>query len=130
MYEQIARNKRRTFVILFGFVGLVALVGVAFDILFGGGVVGLAIIVLLAAGLALFSYYNSDKVALAASRAKPADETEYRRYHNLVEGLVIAAGLPEAAPLRGRRSRAERVRNRSEPEALRPSPSPPACSTR
>ncbi len=46
MYEQIARNKRRTFVILFGFVGLVAAVGVAFDILFGGGVVGLAIIVL------------------------------------------------------------------------------------
>jgi Zn-dependent protease with chaperone function len=38
---------------------------------------------------------NSDKVALAASRAKPADETEYRRYHNLVEGLVIAAGLPK-----------------------------------
>jgi heat shock protein HtpX len=95
VYEQIARNKRRTFVILFGFVGLVAAVGVAFDILFGGGIAGLVIIVVLAAGLALFSYYNSDKVALAASHAKPADETEYRRYHNLVEGLCIAAGLPK-----------------------------------
>jgi heat shock protein HtpX len=95
MYEQIARNKRRTFVILFGFVGPVAAVGVAFDILFGGGVAGLVIIVVIAAGLALFSYYNSDKVALAASHAKPADETEYRRYHNLVEGLCIAAGLPK-----------------------------------
>ena len=95
MYEQIARNKRRTFVILFGFVALVAAVGVAFDILFGGGIAGLVIIVVIAAGLALFSYYNSDKVALAASHAKPADETEYRRYHNLVEGLCIAAGLPK-----------------------------------
>jgi heat shock protein HtpX len=95
VYEQIARNKRRTFVILFGFVGLVAAVGVAFDILFGGGIAGLVIIVVIAAGLALFSYYNSDKVALAASHAKPADETEYRRYHNLVEGLCIAAGLPK-----------------------------------
>jgi heat shock protein HtpX len=34
-------------------------------------------------------------VALAASRAKPADGPEYRRYHNLVEGLCIAAGLPK-----------------------------------
>jgi heat shock protein HtpX len=45
--------------------------------------------------LAWGSYYNSDKIAIAASRAKPADETEYRRYHNLVEGLCIAAGLPK-----------------------------------
>jgi heat shock protein HtpX len=95
VYEQIARNKRRTFVILFGFVGLVMAVAVAFNVLFGGGVAGLVIIVVIAAGMALFSYYNSDKVALAASHAKPADENEYRRYHNLVEGLVIAAGLPK-----------------------------------
>ncbi|HXY93977.1 MAG TPA: zinc metalloprotease HtpX [Acidimicrobiia bacterium] len=95
MYEQIARNKRRTFVILFGFVFLVLLVALAFNFLFSGGVVGLVIVVIVAAGLAFFSYYNSDKVALAASRAKPAPEDEYRRYHNLVEGLCIAAGLPK-----------------------------------
>jgi heat shock protein HtpX len=34
-------------------------------------------------------------VALAASRAKPAEGPEYQRYHNLVEGLCIAAGLPK-----------------------------------
>jgi heat shock protein HtpX len=45
--------------------------------------------------LAFFSYFYSDRVALAASRAKPADGPEYRRYHNLVEGLCIAAGLPK-----------------------------------
>lgn len=95
MYEQIARNKRRTFVILFGFVGLLALVAVGFNVLFDGGIAGFVAIVVIAAAMALFSYYNSDKVALAASRAKPADENEYRRYHNLVEGLVIAAGLPK-----------------------------------
>jgi heat shock protein HtpX len=95
VYEQIARNKRRTFVILFAFVGLVMLVAVAFDLLFGGGVAGLIVVAVISTGLALFSYYNSDKVALAASHAKPADETEYRRYHNLVEGLCIAAGLPK-----------------------------------
>jgi heat shock protein HtpX len=95
VYEQIARNKRRTFVILFAFVGLVMLVAVAFDFLFGGGIPGLVAVAILSIGLALFSYYNSDRVALAASHAKPASETEYRRYHNLVEGLCIAAGLPK-----------------------------------
>jgi heat shock protein HtpX len=95
VYEQIARNKRRTFVILFAFVGLVMLVAVAFDVLFGGGWAGLIVVAIISIGLAFFSYYNSDKVALAASHAKPADETEYRRYHNLVEGLCIAAGLPK-----------------------------------
>ena len=45
--------------------------------------------------MAWTSYFDSDKIALAASRAKPADGPEYRRYHNLVEGLCIAAGLPK-----------------------------------
>src|SRR5215471_9928701 len=71
------------------------LVAVAFDILFGGGVAGLVVVLVISLALAFFSYYNSDKIALAASHAKPADETEYRRYHNLVEGLCIAAGLPK-----------------------------------
>ena len=95
MYEQIARNKRRTIVILAAFVGLIALVALAFTVLFSAGWVGIAIAVIVSLGLALFSYYSSDKIALAASRAKPADEGEYRRYHNLVEGLCIAAGLPK-----------------------------------
>ena len=43
----------------------------------------------------MVSYYNSDKVALAMSHAKPADPVEYARYHNLVEGLCIASGLPK-----------------------------------
>jgi heat shock protein HtpX len=95
VYEQIGRNKRRTFVILAAFVGLVALVALAFTVLFSAGWVGVVIAAIIAGSLAFFSYFNSDKVALAASRAKPADENEYRLYHNLVEGLCIAAGLPK-----------------------------------
>jgi heat shock protein HtpX len=95
MYEQIARNKRRTFLMLAGFVVLVTLVATAIVLLFGGGWVGAIIAFVIAIGLAWGSYFNSDKIAIAASRAKPADENEYRRYHNLVEGLCIAAGLPK-----------------------------------
>ena len=95
MNEQIARNKRRTFVMLLGFVVVITLAATAIVLLFGGGWVGVIIAFVLAMALAWGSYYNSDKIAIAASRAKPADENEYRRYHNLVEGLCIAAGLPK-----------------------------------
>ena len=77
-YREIRRNKLRTAVILLAFILLIAVAGTAVDLLLG-----------------FVSYYNSDKVALAAARARPADGPEYQRYHNLVEGLCIAAGLPK-----------------------------------
>jgi heat shock protein HtpX len=95
MYEQIARNKRRTVLMLAAFVLLIALVAVALGILFQAGAYIVPIAIVIAIVLAWTSYFYSDKVALAASRAKPADGPEYRRYHNLVEGLIIAAGLPK-----------------------------------
>jgi heat shock protein HtpX len=93
--EQIARNKRRTFLMLLGFVVIITLAATAIVLLFGGGWVGVIVAFVIAMALAWASYYNSDKIAIAASRAQPADENEYRRYHNLVEGLCIAAGLPK-----------------------------------
>ncbi len=43
------------------------------------------------------SYWKADTIALAVSRAQPADPQQYRRLYNLVEGLCIASGLPAAA---------------------------------
>ena len=94
-YREIRRNKWRTLVILVAFVFLVVMAGLAFDVLIGFGVAGVAIALIVAIGMAFFSYFASDKVALAVSKARPADGPEYQRYHNLVEGLCIAAGLPK-----------------------------------
>jgi heat shock protein HtpX len=94
-YREIRRNKWRTLLILLAFVALIVLAGLAVDILLGFGYAGVAIAFLIAVGMAFFSYFNSDKVALAVTGAKPADGPEYQRYHNLVEGLCIAAGLPK-----------------------------------
>ena len=44
MYEQITANKRKTFVLILGFVILLAAVGAAFNFLLKGGVVGLVIV--------------------------------------------------------------------------------------
>lgn len=77
------------------FVGFVALVGIAFNVLVGFGPVGIVLAFVVAGGAAFASYWKSDSVALAMARARPADPTEYARLHNLVEGLCIASGLPK-----------------------------------
>jgi heat shock protein HtpX len=95
LYEQIASNKRKSALLIFFFVALLSLVGFAFAYLLQGGVVGFVIVAITVVISSVVSYYNSDKVALAISHAKPADPQEYARYHNLVEGLCIASGLPK-----------------------------------
>jgi heat shock protein HtpX len=95
LYEQIGQNKRRTVVLVLFFVLLVAAVAVVVNFLVRGGPIGFIIAALIAGGSAFLSYWKSDSVALAMSRAKPADPKEYARLHNLVEGLCIAAGLPK-----------------------------------
>ncbi len=95
MNDLIAANKRRTFFLLFGFVVITLLVGVSVGSLIGNGTTGTLIALVIAAVMAFSSYWKSDKIALAVSRAHPADEQEYRRLHNLVEGLCIAGGLPK-----------------------------------
>jgi heat shock protein HtpX len=74
---------------------VVIAVGLAFNVLIGYGPVGVVIAVVVAAGLAIGSYWKSDQIALRMSRAEPASVEEYPRLHNVVEGLCIAAGLPK-----------------------------------
>ena len=42
-------------------------------------------------------YYKSDKIAIAAAGARPAgnDTLILRQYHNVVEGITLASGLPK-----------------------------------
>ena len=80
--------------LLAAFVILIAAVALAFNLLLGFGYIGVAVAIVIAVAMAWGSYFYSDKIALAASRARPADGPEYARYRNLVEGLCIAAGLP------------------------------------
>ena len=95
MYDQVASNKRRSALLIVAFVGLVVLAALAFNALIGYGLGGVIVALVVAAAIAFVSYWKSDAVALAMSHARPADETEYARLHNVVEGLCIAAGLPK-----------------------------------
>lgn len=78
---------------------IVMVLGYFLGVFFGGGIeagmIGLTLAFFIAAVWALISYYFSDKIALAIARAKPADEKQFLKLHNLVEGVCIAAGIPK-----------------------------------
>jgi heat shock protein HtpX len=95
MYTQVTSNKRRSALLVAGFMVFVAVVALVFALLIRGGVVGIAVAVVIAVVMSVAAYWRSDAVALRISRAKPAPATEYARYHNIVEGLCIASGLPK-----------------------------------
>jgi heat shock protein HtpX len=95
MFELIRANKRRSFGLVFGFVLLAVGVGAVVGYLLGYGWVGSVVALVIAGAVAFLSYWKADKIALAVSRAQPADPEQYRRLHNLVEGLCIAGGLPK-----------------------------------
>jgi len=95
MFELIKANKRRSALLIASFVALLSLVGAAFGLLLGAGPWGAIIALVFSGAMAFASYWKADSIALAVSRAKPADPQQYQRLHNLVEGLCIAAGLPK-----------------------------------
>ena len=95
MYDLIASNKRRSIFLLIGFALILVVVGVAVGAVLGNPVFSVTVALMIAGTMSIVSYWKSDTIALTVSRAKPADEIEYKRLHNLVEGLCIASGLPK-----------------------------------
>ena len=59
-----------------------------------GGRGGMMIAFLMAAGMNLFSYWNSDKMVLSAYRAQPVDERNAPELFHMIRDLSANAGLP------------------------------------
>ena len=79
MFELIKANKRRSALLIFCFVVLLSLVGAAFGVLFNAGPIAAIIALVFSGAMAFFSYWKADAIALAVSRAKPADPQQYQR---------------------------------------------------
>lgn len=95
MYEEIARNKRRSYVLIAAVLLLAAGLGYLFGLLFWTGWAGTAAAFLIAGFLAWSSYRYGDRLVLRVSRARPAEREEYPLLHNVVEGVAIGAGIPK-----------------------------------
>ncbi len=96
-HDQISRNKWKSvfliIIILVVFIAIGYVIGIAM------GPDYFTIIMIFAIIISIFyvwiGYYNSDKIALKSVNAKPASQSQYSQYHNIVEGLAIASGMPK-----------------------------------
>lgn len=99
MYEQIAKNTRKSIVLILCFMALVAGLGYLLARVLGlPSDIVLPASILIAAIGSLGSYYYSDQIVLSMSGAVPATKEEYPHFVNAVEGLAMAAGLPVPRP--------------------------------
>ena len=82
------KNTAKTAVLLAGLGGLMVAIGSMFGR--GGAVIGLGLGLLMVGG----SYWMSDKLAIRAAHAVPADPLQYPEYHRIVTELTQLAGMP------------------------------------
>jgi heat shock protein HtpX len=95
--DEIAKNKRNSFllisVVLLILLALVYAISAVvsreytFIILIVGTIISILYVVI--------SYYKSADIAIASVGAKKATGSQYKRYHDLVEGIALASGLPK-----------------------------------
>ncbi len=94
MYTQIASNKRRSIILIFAFVLLVA--GLDYVIARALNQSQAFFYIVLAVGIAyaLISYFFSAQMALGMSGAQPIEKKDAPELYRVIENLTIAAGLP------------------------------------
>ena len=94
VYEQVDRNKRRSAIIMVIFVIFITAAVWLFSkaLNYGPGIVGWALVF---SGLMSFaSYWWSDKIILAISKARPADKKRDFQFFTVTENLALASQMP------------------------------------
>jgi len=93
LYTHAEANTRKTWLYLAGFLVLVILVGWLFGYALGSPAI-LWISVFVAVSMSWTSYWYSDKIILAISRAKQVEKRDNPELYRIIENLSITAGLP------------------------------------
>lgn len=93
-YELVDSNKRKSTLILVLFTTFIitAVAIMTYSLGFDVSFIGIALII---TGLiSFFSYYNSDKIILKISGAKPASREQHFNFYTAAENLSMAADIP------------------------------------
>ncbi|HEX2844065.1 MAG TPA: M48 family metallopeptidase [Candidatus Limnocylindria bacterium] len=97
-YREIARNRRRSWLLIAAVIVVLGLLGGAIGYASGFGWGGVVMAVLVAGALSVGSFFAGDALVMATSgareidRAKPPDR--YQQLVNVVEEMRLAGGLP------------------------------------
>lgn len=95
IYEQIASNKRKTYLTMALFVIFIALISWVFGEATGNGSSLIGIALLFSAVISFSSYWWSDKAVLAMTGAHPADPRIHFDFYTTAENISIASGMPK-----------------------------------
>lgn len=95
MYSAIAANKRKTYIIMTFFVGIIVGLAAIYASVTGGDLPSITIGVLIGALIyTLISYYSASKLALAVNGAKEIQQSDNPRLYRIVENIAITEGMP------------------------------------
>jgi len=93
LYTQADSNTRKTWILIFGFLIFIIIIGWLFSYLLDNQAI-LVFAVSISLFTSLGSYWYSDKIVLSMMRAKLIEEKDNRELYHNVENLCITAGLP------------------------------------
>lgn len=93
MYEDIKNNKIKSGVVVFGFILMVTLIIYFVCMAFDLGTFSIVFALIFSIISAYASYYNSDKIILSMSKARPATHEEDQKIVNILDTLMISSGL-------------------------------------
>ncbi len=94
MFEDIKKNKIKSGIIVSGFILIITLIiyyiCMALDL---GGPVAIIFSMGISIAMSFTSYYNSDKIILSVTNARPATLEEDRKLVHILDALMISSGL-------------------------------------
>ena len=93
MYEDIRANKIKTGFIVFAFTLIITLIVYYVCMAFDLGIISIVIALTFSLITTFASYYNSDKIVLSMSKARPATHEENQKLVNILDALVVSSGL-------------------------------------
>jgi heat shock protein HtpX len=94
-YSAIASNKRRSLILVAGFVVLLLFLGWIVGRLTESGSSGIVLAAFVALAMTAFTYYSGDRVALWSAGAQAVSAGSNPYLERMVENLCIADGLPK-----------------------------------
>jgi heat shock protein HtpX len=93
MFEDIRRNKIKSGFIVSAFILVITLIMYYICLAFDFGVLAVPFALAISILISWASYYNSDKIILAVTKARPATMEENKKVIQILEALMISSGL-------------------------------------
>lgn len=93
-YNLVAQNKRRSWVVIIGFIAVISAIGWLVTAVFEYDPIFIAFIALAGSVSSISSFWFSDKIVLAVSGARPAKREEFFDFYTTAENIAASQQLP------------------------------------